>query len=720
MPGKVIIIGAGLAGSLLAVYLGRAGWDVTVFERRPDPRAKGYAGGRSINLALSVRGLWGLAGVGLDTVVMERDAIPMRGRMIHPVQGALAFQPYSKNPADAINSVSRGGLNLTLINAAAACERVAIHFDHACVDVDLDLPAAMIQGPDGQVRRVEADLVLGADGAFSPVRGRLQKTDRFEYSQSYLGHGYKELHIPAAAEGRVAENLPGARFALEPHALHIWPRGSSMMIALPNRDGSFTCTLFWPFDGQHSFQGLEGPLEERITAPTEADRGRVREFFAKQYPDAALLMPTLAEDFYHNPTSSLVTVRCRPWVWKDRVAILGDAAHAIVPFYGQGMNAAFEDVRILAESLAGTRDRGEALERFQALRKANCDAIADMAIENFLEMRDKVGQEEFRYKKRVEQAVHAMFEEVVTPQYNLVSFSTVPYAEARRRGQEFDRQLEWIIARVPRKAAEGMGEEAWRTAVQAAATEVLGGTQNGITQGAEAGPDVAGRGAGAASARVAVHGASALEGEGVVIDISPLLSARTAVFPGDTPLSREVLCDMAAGAHITVSTMRSTVHLGSHADGPNHYSHPAAAIHEMPLAHYMGKCQVIHVRGARGRRITPEDVHGAITCTRVLLRTDSQPDKSIFNPDFASLSPELVHMLADRGVVTVGIDTPSVDPADSKDLPAHAAFAARGVAIVEGLVLDGVDEGEYELIALPLKLEGFDASPVRAVLRRLE
>src|SRR5690606_5531813 len=257
----VVIVGAGLAGSLMACYLARAGWRVTVFERRPDPRAKGYAGGRSINLALSARGLSGLAGAGLDEVVMRRDAIPMPGRMIHPPGGGgLVFQPYSADPADAINSVSRGGLNLTLLNAAAAHEGVELRFDHPCVDVDLDAPAAIVRTPEGSTLRAGCDLLLGADGAFSPVRGRLQKTDRFEYSQSYLQHGYKELRIPPAAEVGIDESAHGG-YAMEPHALHIWPRGGAMMIALPNRDKSFTCTLFWPFAGEHGLESLRSAEE---------------------------------------------------------------------------------------------------------------------------------------------------------------------------------------------------------------------------------------------------------------------------------------------------------------------------------------------------------------------------------------------------------------------------------------------------------------------------
>jgi len=506
----VLIVGAGLIGSLAAVYFARRGWRVSVYERRPDPRAKGYIGGRSINLALSVRGLWGLAGVDLDRTVLERDAIPMPGRMIHPAPDAHAaapqgtiFQPYSKNPTDAINSVSRGGLNLTLIHAAASAPAVEMVFDRRCLDVDIDRCRASFvddSNPAAPPVVIEADLIFGGDGAFSAVRGALQKTDRFDYSQSYLAHGYKELHIPSAAElgiagvgaGRWAGGTGGAKdapsFALEPNALHIWPRGGggSMMIALPNRDGSFTCTLFWPFVGEHSFAQLEGDLAARRStdphaAPTAEEQARVLAHFRRHYPDAVPLMPTLVRDYFANPTSSLVTVRCAPWFGlardgKRATVLAGDAAHAIVPFYGQGMNAGFEDVRVLAECLDRAKggDLAPALAEYHALRKPNADAIADMAIENFVEMRDKVGSPAFRYRKRVEQTIHDAFPQRVDPQYNLVSFSTVPYAEARRRGRDLDAVLDRIIEKLGPDSADRLGGDVWKREVAAAAAPLLG------------------------------------------------------------------------------------------------------------------------------------------------------------------------------------------------------------------------------------------------------
>lgn len=473
----VIIVGAGLVGSLLAIYLARMGFRVRVFERRPDPRAAGYAGGRSINLALSARGIWGLRGVGLEQEIMQH-ALPMRGRMMHSPSGQLTFQPYSKDAAQAINSISRGGLNIALLHAAAREPNVELVFRHRCLDIDLDKPAAVFQdergidpakdgpaaAPPGTCPQViaEADLILGADGAFSPVRARMQKLDRFEYSQTYLQHGYRELHIPSAADLRIdAAKYDG--WAMDPKALHIWPRGGAMMIALPNPDKSFTCTLFWPFKGDHGFESLR-------------TRDEVEAFFKKHYADAVPLMPTLVDDFLRSPPSSLVTVRCWPWVQMGKdgrtaVAILGDAAHAIVPFYGQGMNCGFEDVRVLADCLqkAGG-DFSRALPEFQTLRKPNADAIADMALENFVEMRDKVGSRWFLWRKQLEHLLHEWFPRSMIPRYDLVSFSTVPYTAARAQGERIDTMIRLGAACVAALAVFALGAALVRfgTAVLAA------------------------------------------------------------------------------------------------------------------------------------------------------------------------------------------------------------------------------------------------------------
>lgn len=462
----VIVLGAGLAGSLLAVYLGRRGLKVKVFERRQDPRKAGYAGGRSINLALSHRGIWGLSGVGLEGAVLKH-ALPMRGRIMHPVKGDLAFQPYSADPSECINSISRGALNIALLDAAERTPGVTIEFGQTVLSsmctkqgtaVAMITSATVGENPfKGRVAsEARAPVIVATDGAYSGARMGFTARDRVDYSQSYLGHGYKELHIPSAADLGLGAGHDG--WALDPRALHIWPRGGAMMIALPNPDKTFTCTLFWPWEGPHSFANLT----------SDAD---VLAFFREHYPDVPPLMPTLAADFAKNPTSSLVTIRCWPWVWSEQgssVALLGDAAHAIVPFYGQGMNAAFEDVRVLDECI-GRRGgvTPEALDEYQRLRKPNADAIADMALDNFVEMRDKVGSPAFLYKKRLEQLVHTLAPDRFTPQYNLVSFSTVPYAEAQRRGRELDHLLERLIPLIPAEKASAMGDAAWKARVAA-------------------------------------------------------------------------------------------------------------------------------------------------------------------------------------------------------------------------------------------------------------
>ena len=433
-PRRVLIVGAGLAGSLLAVYLARAGWTVEIVERRADPRARRFAAGRSINLAISARGIKALRRAGLEDAVMK-DAIRMGGRMVHPVEGAAGYQPYSADPTRAINSVSRSALNLALLDAAAAEPNVTVSFDERCAGVDFARDAAsaevaFVNDATGATRTVRADLVVGADGAYSAVRGALQRTERFDYAQEFLGHGYKELHIPPVASG------PHAPFAMEPNALHIWPRGESMMIALPNPDGSFTCTLFWRHDGAGS---------SFASVKTGAD---ALAHFSAVYPDAVPLMPTLADDFAKNPVGVMVTVRCSPWT-RGRVTLIGDAAHAIVPFYGQGANASFEDCEALADALAdaiaSNRSIDDALRAYEAARIANANAIADMALRNFIEMRDLTGRTSFKWRKKIEHALHRVMPATFVPLYDLVSFSTVPYSEAKARGAANDRAVRTVV-----------------------------------------------------------------------------------------------------------------------------------------------------------------------------------------------------------------------------------------------------------------------------------
>lgn len=412
---RIIICGAGLAGCLLAVELAQAGHEVVVVEKRSDPRREGAVGGRSINLAISARGLAALDRAGLKEAMLK-EAVAMPGRQIH-VGGHSMFQPYSRNPNRAINSMSRGGLNNALIEAADAFDTVTFHFDSAIEDVDID--ATSVRTVDGQT--VRGGLIVGADGAFSAVRKTLQKTPRFNFSQSYLPHGYKELVIPATESG------PHQPFQLEPNALHVWPHGTSMMIALPNFDGSFTCTLFWPFEGEHSFDTV---------TPTN-----VRTFFEKHYPDAARIMPTLEKDFAENPSSTLVTMRCSPWS-RGNVVLIGDAAHAVVPFYGQGANAAFEDCSALADALAAhPGDHRAAIRTFEAARIDNANAIADMAIQNFLDMRDHSGSAIHRWQKKGSQALGALVPWFWTPLYDMISFTTIPYAAARAKATRQGRIL---------------------------------------------------------------------------------------------------------------------------------------------------------------------------------------------------------------------------------------------------------------------------------------
>jgi len=417
---SVCIAGAGLAGSLLALRLAHEGYRVGVYEKRGDPRAAGVIGGRSINLAISTRGLYALEEVGLKDNILS-IAIPMRGRMIHSIDGTQTFQPYGTRPDQAIYSVSRGELNLRLIDNAAAHENVNIHFDHRCDDVDLDTGQVTFTAADGRLVHVRDELVIGADGAYSRVRGAMQRIHGFDYTQDYLRHGYKELHIPPGENGQ-------HRF--DKNALHIWPRKAFMLIALPNIDGSFTCTLFLAYVGAPSFEAIKSDDD-------------VRRFFEREFPDATPLMPTLVEDFQSNPSSSLVTIRCGPWHHEDRIVLIGDACHAVVPFYGQGANAAFEDCTVLAECLAryGFDHRADALTEYDKSRRKHVNALADLAIENFLEMRDHTGSRKFLLKKRFEKLLARVLPGWFVPLYSMVTFSRTPYGDAVERDQ---RQWRWV------------------------------------------------------------------------------------------------------------------------------------------------------------------------------------------------------------------------------------------------------------------------------------
>jgi kynurenine 3-monooxygenase len=421
MPEKITLVGGGLAGSLMAVFLARRGYKVAVFERRPDMRSGNYEGGRSINLALSNRGIRALEQVGLDKEILQ-IAIPMTGRMMHDREGKLAYQPYGKE-GQAIYSVSRSGLNIRLLQLADAYENITLFFDHKCVFADLDNGITRYQSPDGKEVEDKADIVIGTDGAFSAVRDAFLRTPRFNYSQTFENHGYKELEITPDESGN---------FRINKNCLHIWPRKSFMMIALPNPGGNFTCTLFMPFAGEPGF-------DDMLT------KGNVEALFAKEFPDAIPMMPGLTDDFFENPIGSLTTIRCYPWV-HGKAALLGDSAHAVVPFYGQGMNCSFEDCIVLDEFVEMHHGDWHAiLDAYQKSRKPDADAIAALALQNFVEMRDLVGTEAFLHRKHVEHDLADLYPELFQSQYELVTFTTKPYSFAKDRGAKNDNLLNHII-----------------------------------------------------------------------------------------------------------------------------------------------------------------------------------------------------------------------------------------------------------------------------------
>ncbi len=421
---NIIINGAGLVGSLLSIYLARRGYNVHIIERRPDMRTTAIIAGRSINLALSHRGWRGLRGAGVAEAI-EKIAIPMKGRMVHSEAGGQTLLPYGKED-QAIYSVSRREINVELMNCAEAFKNVTISFNERCTDVDLETATLTTENTNtGEQSIFKADIIIGADGAFSAIREKMQKTDRFEYSQDFLEHGYKELTIPAGENGE---------FLLEKNALHIWPRHQYMLIALPNTDGSFTCTLFFPFEGNPSFESLK----------TDAE---IEEFLKEQFGDIIPLNPALLQEFRENPTASLVTTKCFPWSFKDKICLIGDAAHAIVPFYGQGMNAGFEDCILFDACMEKHGDNWEAIfKEFQKERKPSADAIAELAKYNFIEMRDKVTDPQFLLKKKIEGRIYQRFPTKFTPLYTMVTFSHLPYADALRISREQDEKLARIMA----------------------------------------------------------------------------------------------------------------------------------------------------------------------------------------------------------------------------------------------------------------------------------
>ncbi|EIA10181.1 FAD-dependent oxidoreductase [Flavobacterium frigoris] len=419
-PKRIAVVGSGLVGSLLAIYLRKAGHTVHIYDRSPDIRQIQFSG-RSINLAMSNRGWKALDGVGVGDAVRE-IAIGMEKRAIHLVD-KLNFQNYGQE-GEAIYSISRGILNRKMIDLAEEAG-AEFFFNQKIWDVTLKEATLHIGETErGVWEEKKYDMVFGADGAFSRIRHRMQRQSMFNYSQEFLNMGYKELNIPANPDGT---------HKLDKNSFHIWPRGDYMLIALPNLDGSFTCTLFMPFEGENSFDLLK-------------DRKEVEAFFEKNFPDSIDVIPKLAEDFFNNPTSTLVTMKCYPWTYEDKVALIGDACHAIVPFYGQGMNAGFEDISVLYEMIEEYGDDWESIfSEYQKSRKPNADAIAELSYRNFMEMSSKTADDKFLLQKKIEKWFSDKHPDKWIPLYSRVTFSDRPYAEALAIGDLQNAIMEEVL-----------------------------------------------------------------------------------------------------------------------------------------------------------------------------------------------------------------------------------------------------------------------------------
>lgn len=420
---KIGIVGAGLVGSLQAILMAKKGYDVTVFESRPDLRKATLLAGKSINLALSDRGWRALQAAGIDGDIKEM-AIPMYKRCMHALDGSLSYQQYGKD-GQAIYSVPRGGLNQKLMNLADKYPSIHYNFNRRCKDVELDTNTLIFENTEAKtIEKQVFDKIFATDGAFSAVRFRMQKTTMFDYSQKYLDHGYKELVIPANEDGS---------HKLDKNCLHIWPRGEFMMIALANMDGSFTCTLFFPMFGEKSFDTIN--TREKVSA-----------FFKETFPDAVALMPTLLDDYFENPTSALVMVRCSPWNYQDNILLLGDAAHATVPFYGQGMNCGFEDCMIFQEMLDTANGNWDGLlGAYSKERVPDGNAIIDLSLMNYVEMRDLTANKEFLLRKKIESKFSDLHPDKWIPLYSQVTFSNIRYNKVIENGKKQNEIMEQVM-----------------------------------------------------------------------------------------------------------------------------------------------------------------------------------------------------------------------------------------------------------------------------------
>ncbi|HEY9083463.1 MAG TPA: NAD(P)/FAD-dependent oxidoreductase [Vicingaceae bacterium] len=419
------IVGAGLVGSLWAVYLSKAGYKVTIVERRPDIRKAEISAGKSINLALSTRGWKALDTVGVGDEIRE-IAIPMPGRMMHDLQGNLTFQPYGKE-GQAIYSVSRGGVNAKMMDIAEKQGNAQIFYNERCYKADLENGIVYTETNSGEKKQYQSDVVFAADGAFSAVRyNSFQILDRFNFSQNYIEDGYREILLPANTDGS---------YKLEKNALHIWPRGRFMLIALPNEDGSFTCTLFMPFKGENSFETL-------------TTKEAVNTFFQNTFPDFYQMMPNIADAWEDHPLSSLAIIRCYPWT-HGKTALMGDAAHATVPFYGQGMNAGFEDCTVLWELMQKHKeDWNKVFEEYQLMRKPDGDGVQDLSLHNYYVMRDYVADPKFLLQKKIEAHFSEKHPDKWMPLYSQVTFSHIRYSEAWKKGQIQDAIMKQVMAEI--------------------------------------------------------------------------------------------------------------------------------------------------------------------------------------------------------------------------------------------------------------------------------